>query len=80
MKSVLGLENPVSKAIYEKSICTAEKMTEIINTFFVKILFQIIMLETLIGNYYVYFFMDAEEDTFQWSLIFPYWYVFDVQH
>lgn len=68
-----GLGKAVSKNIYEKSNRLAEKLSKIITTILIKIMYQNSMFPVLIFNFYAYFVMESNEGTFQWSFIFPYW-------
>lgn len=70
---ISGLENIVSKAIYENANRIAEKLSEFLNTALINISFQILVFPMLIYNFYDYLTMDLVDDAFQWSFIFPYW-------
>lgn len=67
-----GLENPVSQTIYKKFNQKTEKITSIINSAAIKILYPNILMPTLIASFYAYFTTDLGNDAFQ--LPFPYWY------
>lgn len=73
MAHFLGLENPISKAIYGNFNNTMEKLTNVLNYISIKIVYPMISVPVLFVYFYRYVFMDLGRDSFQ--LLFRYWCV-----
>lgn len=71
IKKNQGLENPISKTIYKEFNRNTEKITSLINSVGIKILYPIVMMPPLIASFYSHFTTNAGNDAFQ--MPYPYW-------